>query len=261
MVSQAAAADIDRPISAPVTPAPSGAARPISFPSLSSTLSTPDSIPTTHLNGSTSKAKGMQLGATKLPVGLRPHGDWAEEAAAEAEAEEAGGANPWGTDDLMDVNADQDDWSELNYWQECPRGAKLHDKVHSRVRRHRACRRCHRCLRVTILCQHIDTELIDFQVASSDWGDSLSSPPNKKAPQAQLQYPPQRSSTPSDSGHNDTIQIKGTSSSPASALTSMTKEEKAAEMARRKEERRQVRNFSDRCLRILLSLHSSVLRL
>ena len=37
--------------------------------------------------------------------------DWAEEAAAEAEAEEAHHSNPWGNDDLMDVNADQDDWS------------------------------------------------------------------------------------------------------------------------------------------------------
>ena len=33
--------------------------------------------------------------------------DWAVEAAAEASQ-----GNPWGNDDLMDVNADQDDWSE-----------------------------------------------------------------------------------------------------------------------------------------------------
>lgn len=36
--------------------------------------------------------------------------EWAEEAAAEAEANQS---NPWGSDDLMDVNADEDDWSEF----------------------------------------------------------------------------------------------------------------------------------------------------
>lgn len=34
----------------------------------------------------------------------------AAEWAAEAEVETS---NPWGSDDLMDVNADQDDWSEI----------------------------------------------------------------------------------------------------------------------------------------------------
>ena len=32
--------------------------------------------------------------------------EWAAEAEIDA-------SNPWGNDDLMDVNADQDDWSEL----------------------------------------------------------------------------------------------------------------------------------------------------
>lgn len=54
----------------------------------------------------------MQLGATKLPSSSHMPAEWAEEAAAEAEAEENTQANPWGTDDLMDVNADQDDWSK-----------------------------------------------------------------------------------------------------------------------------------------------------
>lgn len=52
----------------------------------------------------------MHLGASKVPAHVTA--DWAEEAAAEAEAEESSHANPWGNDDLMDVNADQDDWSE-----------------------------------------------------------------------------------------------------------------------------------------------------
>ena len=56
----------------------------------------------------------MQLGVHKLGATSRAASGWAEEAAAEAEAEEgAMHQNPWGNDDLMDVNADQDDWSEL----------------------------------------------------------------------------------------------------------------------------------------------------
>lgn len=54
----------------------------------------------------------MHLGANKAPASTSIHDiavGWAEEAAAEAEASSS---NPWGSDDLMDVNADQDDWSE-----------------------------------------------------------------------------------------------------------------------------------------------------
>lgn len=55
----------------------------------------------------------MQLGGSKVVVASHMPAEWAEEAAAEAEAEEeAMHHNPWGNDDLMDVNADQDDWSE-----------------------------------------------------------------------------------------------------------------------------------------------------
>lgn len=60
--------------------------------------------------GTSSKAKGMQLGASKVPASSSHFAaDWAQEAAAEAEASQ--GEIPWGSDDLMDVNADQDDWS------------------------------------------------------------------------------------------------------------------------------------------------------
>lgn len=60
----------------------------------------------------------MQLGASKSPASARILDGWAEEAAAEAEAEEASNANSWGSDDLMDVNADQDDWSECSFLYE-----------------------------------------------------------------------------------------------------------------------------------------------
>ena len=62
---------------------------------------------------SANKGKGMQLSASKIAASSHIAADWAEEAAAEAEAEEeAMHHNPWGSDDLMDVNADQDDWSK-----------------------------------------------------------------------------------------------------------------------------------------------------
>ena len=63
-------------------------------------------------NSSSNKGKGMRLGGHKAISSSNITSDWAEEAAAEAEAEEASHHNPWGTDDLMDVNADQDDCSK-----------------------------------------------------------------------------------------------------------------------------------------------------
>jgi len=50
-----------------------------------------------------SKPKGMQLGG-HVSSTLSHAAEWAAEA-------EVGTSNPWGNDDLMDVNADQDDWS------------------------------------------------------------------------------------------------------------------------------------------------------
>ncbi len=111
-VSHAASSDMDRSTSAPPEAISGGSVRPPIYPSLGATLSTPDVKPKSGLNGSTGKVKGMQLGASKVPLSSHVTADWAEEAAAEAEAEESGHANPWGTDDLMDVNADQDDWSK-----------------------------------------------------------------------------------------------------------------------------------------------------
>lgn len=52
-----------------------------------------------------SKPKGMQLGG-HVSSTLSYAAEWAAEAEVET-------SNPWGSDDLMDVNADQDDWSEM----------------------------------------------------------------------------------------------------------------------------------------------------
>ena len=55
-----------------------------------------------------SKPKGMQLGG-HVPSTLSHAAEWA----AEVEVEPS---SLWGNDDLMDVNADQDDWSEMTFY-------------------------------------------------------------------------------------------------------------------------------------------------
>ena len=114
-------ATIDRPTSAPAANAGlNGNTLSISstlslastaVPPLTPTLSS-NALPTRSLT-SPSKGKGMQLGATKMPSIPGSIPDWAEEAAAEFETSQS--TNPWGNDDLMDVNADDDDWSMCPY--------------------------------------------------------------------------------------------------------------------------------------------------
>jgi SCY1-like protein 1 len=73
-----------------------------------------------------SKSQAMQLGAIKATTKLA-FGDFPTELADEIDEDKAwatpsssshlrseAGHNPWGTDDLIDVNADEDDWSEFN---------------------------------------------------------------------------------------------------------------------------------------------------
>jgi len=101
----------DRPTSAPPGEQASngGLSRPspliTSISAANSTVSSPAFPPA-------SKGKSLQLGASKTSSNLAAASsladEWIEEAAAENDKE---GDNPWGTDDLMDVNADQDDWS------------------------------------------------------------------------------------------------------------------------------------------------------
>jgi len=55
-----------------------------------------------------SKAKGMQLGSSKVAASVAATA-LAAQLQEEAEAEES---NPWGTDDLLDINPDEDDWSQ-----------------------------------------------------------------------------------------------------------------------------------------------------
>jgi SCY1-like protein 1 len=112
----------ERPTSAPP---PLGGASTLSTPSLSfvptaisasnSTVSSPTTARPSNTGkgfGTPSKAKGMQLGASKIPTSVAA-ASLAAQLEEEAAAEDGIDGNPWGTDDLIDVNADEGDWSEL----------------------------------------------------------------------------------------------------------------------------------------------------
>lgn len=92
-------AGIDRPTSAPAS---TDVLRPV--PPTAASAASSSQL------GAKAAVKGMQLGAHKVPASASAAAlaaEWAEEAALDAAQ-----SNPWGSDDLMDVNADQDDWSE-----------------------------------------------------------------------------------------------------------------------------------------------------
>lgn len=59
-----------------------------------------------------SQSKGLQLSATKSSGAAAAA--LVKQLAEEADAEDTNlDSNPWGSDDLIDVNADDDDWSEI----------------------------------------------------------------------------------------------------------------------------------------------------
>ncbi len=110
MQSAIGGATIDRPTSAP-PPEDSriGNLRPspllTSVSAANSTVTTP-AVPGFSIKPA-SRGKGLQLGAHKSSsaVSAALIDQLTEEVAAEND-------NPWGGDDLMDVNADEDDWSQ-----------------------------------------------------------------------------------------------------------------------------------------------------
>jgi SCY1-like protein 1 len=97
-----ATSELQSTISAPIPDRPTSAlaVNHSSSPAFNPSASTPSN---TIGKG---RPKGMQLGGSKA---VNSTAGWALEAAAEADSGET--VNPWGNDDLMDVNADQDDWS------------------------------------------------------------------------------------------------------------------------------------------------------
>jgi len=210
-----------------------------------STPSTPHTTAATQAFGSTSKEKkGMQLGASKVPASAsmgKVSADWAEEAAAEAEI---GQSNPWGSDDLMDVNADQDDWSAFET-AAAPAsfGLGFEPPIEQPV------------AKITTP----DADGWDDYSSSppgDTWGSeprisTTKSSPHKSTPKPSnlhthtIQRPSSAQSHAHSDGWGDPIPSRGTSPAPVTTTSTigMTKEEKAAEMARRKEERKQVSPF------------------
>lgn len=106
---------IDRPTSAPppLNTAANGrlGPLPLSTSRLESTLSSPGLPTATRTAPSTSRAKGMQLGASKVPISVTNAALAAELTAELNDEAETDTLNAWGSDDLMDVNADDGDWS------------------------------------------------------------------------------------------------------------------------------------------------------
>ena len=93
----------ERPLSAPPPPRTNGDL--LAPPSISPTLASPPiRQKSTFTNGTPSKAKGMQLGASKTPISAIIATEFDD--INQADIDDA-----WGHDDLIDVNADADDWS------------------------------------------------------------------------------------------------------------------------------------------------------
>ncbi|KAF7969152.1 hypothetical protein HWV62_28194 [Athelia sp. TMB] len=255
-------AEISRPISAP--PPPAGAPSrpsPLPFvPSASSVAKSTVSSPAVPRGGS-SRAKGMQLGANKVPAATL-----AMELEEEATSAMGGDSNPWGTDDLIDINADEDDWSAFETALTSPRPAKQPLASNSRLSAASNGRQI-----PTISAPNDDDDAwggmdpAAEEVAPIDnpWAPppslaptrSLATQPKKPAPapKARVASPspvptPISSPPPPDPdgwGDNSWVDAEREMKKPATPVTttvnlaSLSKEEKAAEIARRKEERKQ----------------------
>ncbi|KAJ6593650.1 hypothetical protein B0H19DRAFT_29582 [Mycena capillaripes] len=99
-ITSASGLTIDRPTSAP---------GPVGGPSTYPLDIEPTGVKSGISTPTRSKSKAMQLGAHKVPASVAAAA-LVEQLAEEAAAAEGEG-NPWGNDDLIDVNADDDDWS------------------------------------------------------------------------------------------------------------------------------------------------------
>ncbi|KAG7090905.1 hypothetical protein E1B28_009982 [Marasmius oreades] len=193
--TMATATDMNRPTSVP--PADNsriGSLQPSPLPASPSAANSVVSSPTLpSYTPSASKAKSLHLGANKKPSSVAA-ASLAQQLAEEAAAEDGVDSNPWGNDDLMDVNADQDDWSA-------------------------------------------------FESAPSEAMAPAPVVPIPIAPKPVIAPKTLTPPTGWDTGEWDDGPGITRSPSPATATPSlpstMSKEEKAAEMARRKEERRQ----------------------
>ncbi|KAF9017526.1 ARM repeat-containing protein [Hymenopellis radicata] len=206
MQSTIGGATIDRPTSAP-PPEDSriGNLRPspllTSVSAANSTVSSP-AIPGFSIKPA-SKGKGLQLGAHKSSsaVSAALIDQLTEEVAAEND-------NPWGGDDLMDVNADEDDWSAFEVAPPAP-----------------------------VVQPKPTPAFTNGGSTLCEW-TSKSSHKTKSPPMARSRSPLVTASVQSQAS-SSADQWDSDVASPPTPSAPLTKEERAAEMARRKEERKQ----------------------
>ncbi|KAF8160923.1 hypothetical protein B0H34DRAFT_698710 [Crassisporium funariophilum] len=251
-ISSVTGVAIDRPTSAPDASSLNSHIGEIAKPSFSTPIQSSLTVPGSR---GTSKGKGLQLGANKTPssvaAGIVAEQMVGEEAARSVTLE--GEGNPWASDDLIDVHADDDDWSAF----ESAPANSLPQKV----------------LTMSSIVPTNDTNPSGFWMSASNtqmsWSShsigEASSPQPPASPQSRKLSPViQRAQSPisrpysSQSSNPQTPQTEASgwemnggwdteetpSSTPSRApnkLSSavMTKEEKALEMTRRKEERKQ----------------------
>ncbi|KAG7449615.1 ARM repeat-containing protein [Guyanagaster necrorhizus] len=207
---------IDRPTSVPVTEdSRIGNLRPGLFvTSMSATNSTVSSPAVATFNqpirSTSSKSKGLQLSATKSSsAGTAALVD---QLAEEVDAEKGHlDSNPWGNDDLIDVNADYDDWSAF---ETAPTPEVVQPKP------------------VRPSASGLGLSVNGNPYPSHDTKPQTSRSRSPAVKQTNNLSPVHRSNTAASSPADDWNR------SPL-AIASLTKEERAAEMARRKEERKQ----------------------
>ncbi|KIK68880.1 hypothetical protein GYMLUDRAFT_34872 [Collybiopsis luxurians FD-317 M1] len=216
---------VDRPTSAPPPAEESriGELRPsplvTSVSASNSTVSSP-AFPTRSSLQPNSKTKGLQLGASKVPSSVSAAAILAEQLAMEAAAEDGEGSNPWGDDDLMDVNADDGDWSAF---ETAPPPVISTSAV-------------------------VAPKPVPAQPSNGFTTSNLASKTRTPMPRAPsktsstMSPPPSTNDwdTPDDNWDAPAEAPRSSITTAAPISTSnLTKEERAAEMARRKEERKQ----------------------
>lgn len=226
-------------------PIPNGHSPPVASPALSTISAFASATPATT-PAPRPKAKGLQLGATKVPGAISARSVPAELAAELEEADEAEIADAWGGD-LMDVHEDAGDWGafESGQHEEDALGAMEPPKAASS----------------TTAPAPKPVVVATTTVRAQPTRPSTVSPPRSvtsnpaRATAAAMRSPPVSAPSPAPPQsmpggdvwgeavweYEEPEQALPAAASPPPAATPMTKEEKAAEMARRKEERKQVR--------------------
>lgn len=168
-------------------------------------ISATPSLPFSPTLQPTSRTKGLDLGSRKVSSN-RSTAVLADRLAEEAAMDVTN--NPWGNDDLIDINADQDDWSAFESSPPVILEPKPLPAVASTIGR----------------------------VASPSYCSVAAQPTAHHTPPKRGSTPLSLSPPPSEDGRDEA----GMKPFPTmSGLSSLSKEEKAAEMARKKDERKQ----------------------